>query len=168
MAFPSFTQFRRGTPLELAGGVRLTYDELTKLGLQDFYIRIIHEGLNRGDVPPSQLQSWLRALRSNDRALKRAVQAEIGALRVVPVAGVTSAGQGPARTRSRAERVVTLLSRGDHRQAVRDALAMRLTPVQVPAHTLRPGQAPEAHTVQAPERLAAKLITSGNWKSADC
>ena len=95
------------------------------------------------------------------------MQAEIESLRVVPAIDVKSAGQVPARTRSRAERVVTLLSRGDHRQAVRDARAMKLTPVQVPAYTLKPGQSPEAHTVQAPERLAAKLITSGNWKSVD-
>jgi hypothetical protein len=167
MSFPSFMQFRRGTPLELSSGMKVSYDALIKLGLQDFYVRILHDLASKDELTDKQLEKWLNALRSSNRDAQRAVKAELDARRVVPELKSEPSVAAPRRTRTRTEKVVRLMSRGDHRRAVREALGMKLTPVQVPAHTLKPGQSPEAHTVQAPESLARKLITSGDWKSVD-
>jgi hypothetical protein len=167
---PNFSQFRSGTPVVLPSGERVWYRELQGCGLQEFYIRIIHELARRAEVTKQQVNDWRTRAGSQDRRVAQAVRAELEARRPLPAApvqeaarqvGVKKARQG----RTKAEKVFSLVSRGDHKQAVKLAQGYALSPTPVPETALRPGQSAEAHTVRAPESVASKLITSGQWKT---
>lgn len=164
----SFSQFRTGTPLPLASGGQVSYTELKKSGLQDFYIRIVHDLAGRGKLTREQVSSIAARAASPDRRKQQEVRNELEALRPVPalVAPPPPARPPGARAAPRkTERVFELVSSGDHKQAVRLAEAYGLRPMQVPEASLRPGQSPDAHTVRATEAVASKLITSGGWKT---
>lgn len=183
MTTPSFTLFRSGTPISLTEGKQLNYAELKKTGLPDFYLRIIHEQAVQGKLTRAQLEGWIKRLSAKDRSGAGAVEAELEALRAAavgvgsPSADLPSTGR-PSTSRSgtstpapnkraRPERVISLVSRGDHKRALTTARDYGLHPMPVPQPALKPGQSPDAHTVQAVEGVASKLIVTGNWKTAE-
>ncbi len=165
---PNFSQFRAGTPVVLPSGERVFYRDLHGCGLQEFYIRIIHELARRAEVTKQQVNDWRTRAGSQDRRVAQAVRAELEARRPLPatpgeeVARPVSKG---GEKRAKAEKVFSLVSRGDHKQAVKLARSYGLSPTTVPEVALRPGQSAQAHTVRAPESVASKLITSGQWKT---
>ena len=165
---PSFSQFRSGKPVVLPSGERVFYRELQGCGLQEFYIRIIHELARRAEVTKQQINDWRTRAGSQDRQAAQAVRAELEARRPLPAGPVQEVAQPISKggqKRAKAEKVFSLVSRGDHKQAVKLARSCGLSPAPVPEAALRPGQSAEAHTVRAPEKVASKLITSGQWKT---
>ena len=164
MAAPNFSQFRSGTPVTLTSGETILYGELHKAGLQEFYIRIVHQLALRGVVTRSQVNDWLRRAASKDRHTARAVRAELEALQPTPVAAPSTPAE-PVRKRQQREKTFTLVSSGDHKQALKTAQSYGLRPTPVPTAALRPGQSPDAHTVRAQSGVASKLITTGQWKT---
>ena len=92
---------------------------------------------------------------------------------VMAAAALTPSGARAARTtprgsatgtrRGRAEKLLTLVSKGNHKEAVKAAKMYDLSPTQVAETALRPGQSAEAHVVKAPTKVASKLITTGYW-----
>ena len=168
MAKVSFSQFRTGTPLPLAAGGQVSYTELKKSGLPDFYIRIVHELALGGKLTREQVSSIVSRAASPDRRKQQEARNELEALRPAPALVAPPPPARPSGARpapKRAEKGFELVSSGDHKQAVRLAEAYGLRPVQVPERSLRPGQSPDAHTVRALEAVASKLITSGSWKT---
>jgi hypothetical protein len=163
---PTFSQFRTGTAVSLPADKQVSYAELKQAGLQDYYIRVIHELATQGKLERPRVDHWLRQLSAHDRFDEQAVRAELEGQRSAPV-GLTRSAPRQAPKRARTEPVHLLMSRGDHKQAVKKAQSYGLRPLPVPPNNLRPGQSPDAHTVQAPESVASKLITSGHWKTAD-
>ena len=165
---PNFSQFRSGTPLNPAGGGQVFYAELKKSGLQEHYLRIVHDLVGRGKLSREQLDAVIERAASSDRRKQQAVRAELEALRPPPAKVATPPPPKPnARAgRTKTEKVFGLVSSGDHKQAVKLAQSYGLHPVRVPEQELRPGQSPEAHMVRATEAVASKLITSGQWKTA--
>lgn len=164
----SFSQFRTGTPLPLASGGQISYSELKKSGLQDFYIRIVHDLAGSGKLTREQVSGLTSRAASSDRRKQQEARSELEAMRPAPALVAPPPPARPSGTRAaprRAERVFVLVSSGDHKQAVRLAEAYGLRPVRVPEASLRPGQSPDAHTVRATEAVASKLITSGGWKT---
>lgn len=168
MANLNFSQFRSGTPLELLSGGRVSYAELKQSGLQEHYLRIVHDLADRGKLTREQIDALKTRSASRDRREQQAVRTELEALRTPPARAVTPPPPKPnARVgRTKAEKVFELVSSGDHKQALKLAQSYGLHPVRVPAQALRPGQSSEAHTVRALEAVASKLITSGWWKTA--
>lgn len=166
MAPPNFSQFRSGTPVTLPSGEGVSHGELRDAGLQDYYVRIIHELAVRGEVTRSLVDDWLKRATSRDRHTARAVRAELDALRPTPVAAPTTLAE-PVRKRQQREKTFTLVSRGDHKQALRTAERYGLRPTLVATAALRPGQSADAHTVRAASGIASKLITTGQWKTED-
>lgn len=172
-ASPNFSQFRSGTPVVLPSGERVLYRDLQGSGLQDFYIRIIHELVRTGEVTKQQVNDWRTRAGSKDRRVAQAVRAELEARRPPPTAPAPVQAPSP-RTgvkkarggRTETEKLFSLVSSGDHKQAVKLAQSYGLTPTLIPETALRPGQSADAHTVRAPESAASKLITSGQWKTA--
>lgn len=167
---PNFSQFRSGTPVVLPSGERVWYRDLQGCGLQDFYIRIIHELARGAVVTKEQVNDWRARAGSRDRRVAQAVRAELEARRPLATVPPQAASERPVvkkarRGQAKAEKVFSLVSRGDHKQAVRLAQSYGLIPAPVPEGALRPGQSAEAHTVRAPENVASKLITSGQWKT---
>ena len=168
MAQPSFSQFRTGTPQPLAAGGQVSYTELKKSGLQDFYIRIVHDLAGRGKLTREQVSALTAKAASPDRRKQQEARSELEALRPAPALTAAPPPPRPAGARAapkRPERVFELVSSGDHKGAVRLAEQYGLRPVRIPERSLRPGQSPDAHTVRATEAIASKLITSGGWKS---
>ena len=163
----NFSQFRSGTPLNLATGGQVSYAELKTSGLQEHYLRIVHDLAGRGKLSREQIDTFIAQATSSDRRKQQAVRAELEALRTPPAKVVTplppKPNARPARTRT--EKVFELVSSGDHKQALKLAQSYGLSPVRIPQKALRPGQSPEAHTVRATEAVASKLITSGLWKT---
>ena len=160
----------------------MSYNEVQKSGLQEHYIRIIHKLITKGEVNKAQVDRWLKRAASQDRAESRKVRDELEATQPAPVASSapssassasTSGGARTARTavrgtftgakRGRAEKLLTLVSKGNHKEAVKAARTYDLSPTQVSQAALRPGQSAEAHTVKAPTKVASKLITTGYW-----
>lgn len=166
MTAPNFSQFRTGTPISLPADERVSYAELKSAGLQDFYIRIVHDLAVQGKLERAQVSDWIRRLSLSERSAGQAVRTELEAHRAASV-GLISRSASPTTKRAQAERVVLLVSRGDHKQAVKTARGYGLHPLPVPESALRPGQSAEAHTVRAAESVASKLITSGHWKTSD-
>lgn len=164
MATPNFSQFRSGTPIILSSGEAVSYSELREGGLQEFYVRIVHQLAFQGEVTRSQVDDWLRRAAAKDRHTARAVRAELEALQSTPVAAQTTLAE-PVRKRKQLEKTFTLVSRGDHKQALRTAESYGLKPTPVPTAALRPGQSADAHTVRASSGIASKLITTGQWKT---
>ena len=164
MATPNFSQFRSGTPVTLPSGKAVSYSELRGAGLQEFYIRIVHQLALKGEMTRSQVDDWLRRAAAKDRHTARAVRAELEARQPTPIA-VPSTGAEPVRKQKQNERTFTLVSSGDHKQAIRTAERYGLRPAPVPTAALRPGQSPDAHTVRATSGIASKLITTGQWKT---
>lgn len=165
---PNFSQFRSGTPVVLPSGERVWYRELQGCGLPEFYIRIIHELARRAEVTKQQVDDWRTRAGSQDRRVAQAVRAELEARRPLPATPTQEVAQPVSKggqKRAKAEKVFSLVSRGDHKQAVKLARSYGLSPTAVPEAALRPGQSADAHIVRAPERVASKLITSGQWKT---
>lgn len=167
MAKLNFSQFRSGAPLELLSGGRVFYAELKQSGLQEHYLRIVHDLVDRGKLTRKQIDAFIAQAASSDRRKQQAVRAELEALRTPPAKVVAPPPPKPnARTgRTKTERVFELVSSGDHKQALKLAQSYGLRPIQIPTSALRPGQSPDAHTVRALEAVASKLITSGQWKT---
>lgn len=163
---PTFSQFRTGIAIPLPADKQVSYAELKQVGLQDYYIRIIHELASQGKLERPQVDHWLRQLSVHDRFAEQAVRAELEGHRSASV-GLTRSAPQQAPKRTRTEAVYLLMSRGDHKQAVKTAQSYGLHPLPVPLNSLLPGQSPDAHTVRAAESVASKLITSGHWKTAD-
>ena len=180
MNVPSFSRFRSGTPAPFPSGESVSYNEVQKSGLQEHYIRIIHRLVTKGEVDKAQVDRWLKRAASQDRAEGRKVRDELEATQPVPIASAapssassTSTSGSTARTtargaftgakRGRAEKLLTLVSKGNHKEAVKAARTYDLSPTQVSQAALRPGQSAEAHTVKAPTKVASKLITTGYW-----
>ncbi len=151
-------------PLTLPSGEAVLYSELREAELQEFYIRIVHELANRGEVTRSQVDDWLKRAASRDRHIARAVRAELEALQPTPVAAPTTSVES-VRNRQPKEKTFTLVSSGDHKQALKTAKSYGLKPTPVPTAALRPGQSPDAHTLRAQSGIASKLITTGQWKT---
>lgn len=166
MATPNFSQFRSGTPVTLPSGETVSYGELRDAGLQEYYVRIIHELAIRGEVTRHQVDSWLKRAVSKDRHTARMVRAELEALHPTPTPAPTTSAE-PIRKRQQSEKIFTLVSRGDHKQALRVAERYGLRPTPVAPPKLRPGQSPDAHTVRATSGIASKLIITGQWKTED-
>ncbi len=167
---PNFSQFRSGTPLNLSEGGQVSYAELKKSGLQEHYLRIVHDLAGRDKLTRAQIGSLTARAASSNRREQQAVRAELEALRTPPAKVATPPPPKPnARTghsgRRKTEKVFELVSSGDHKQAVKLAQSYGLHPVQILEQALRPGQSPEAHTVRALGAVASKLITSGWWKT---
>lgn len=136
--------------------------------MPEFYIRIIHELARRAEVTKQQVDDWRTRAGSQDRRVAQAVRAELEARRPLPATPTQEVAQPVSKggqKRAKAEKVFSLVSRGDHKQAVKLARGYGLSPTAVPEAALRPGQSADAHTVRAPERVASKLITSGQWKT---
>ncbi|CAA9227890.1 MAG: hypothetical protein AVDCRST_MAG93-757 [uncultured Chloroflexia bacterium] len=150
--------------MTLPSGEAVSYSELRGAGLQEFYIRIVHQSALRGKVTRSQVDDWLGRAASRDRHTARAVRAELEALQPTPVAAPSPPAE-PVRKRQQREKTFTLVSSGDHKQAIRTAERYGLRPTPVPTAALRPGQSPDAHTVRAQSGVASKLITTGQWKT---
>lgn len=174
MTSPNFSQFRSGTPVILPSGERVSYKDLQGSGLQEYYIRIIHELARGAEVTKQQVNDWRTRAGSQDRRVAQAVRAELEARRPLPATPVQEVAERTVvktgikkarRGQTKAEKVFSLVSRGDHKQAVKLARGYGLTPVAVSEAALRPGQSADAHTVRAPESVASKLITSGQWKT---
>lgn len=166
MTRPNFSQFRTGTAITLPADKQVSYSELKQVGLQDFYIRVIHELAVQGKLERPQISDWIRRLSSHDRLAEQAVRAELEAHRSASV-GLARLDLKQVTKRARTERVFLLVSRGDHKQAVKAAQGYGLHPLPVAASSLRPGQSSDAHTVRVAESIASKLITSGHWKTSD-
>ncbi len=167
---PSFSQFRSSTPLNLATGGQVSYAELKQSGLQEHYLRIVHDLASRGKLSREQLDSVIERAASSDRRKQQAVRAELEALRSQPAKVAAPPPPKPTvrsgqNGRREAEKMFELLSSGDHKQAVKLAQSYGLHPIRVPEKALRPGQSPEAHTARAVSAIASKLITSGWWKT---
>ncbi len=183
MNVPSFSRFRSGTPAPFPSGESVSYSEVQKSGLQEHYIRIIHKLVTKGEVDKAQVNRWLKRAASEDRAESRKVRDELEATQPAPVVSAapssasSTSPSGGARTtrattrgstftgakRGRAEKLLTLVSKGNHKEAVKAAQTYALSPTQVSQAALRPGQSAEAHTVKAPSKVASKLITTGYW-----
>jgi hypothetical protein len=163
---PTFSQFRTGMVIPLPADKQMSYAELKQVGLQDYYIRIIHELASQGKLARPQVDHWLRQLSARDRFAEQAVRAELEGHRSASV-GLTRSAPQQSPKRTRTEPVHLLMSRGNHKQAVKTAQSYGLHPLPVPPNSLLPGQSPDAHTVRAAESVASKLITSGHWKTAD-
>ena len=162
----NFSQFRLGTPLELSSGGRVSYTELRQSGLQEHYLRIVHDLASRGKLTRQQIDAVIAQAASSDRRKQQAVRAELEALRPQPARTPTPPPPKPgARRSTKPEKVFELVSSGDHKQALKLAQSYGLRPNRVPEKSLRPGQSPDAHTVRATEAVASKLITSGWWKT---
>lgn len=73
-ATPIFSQFHSGTPVTLPSGEAVLYGELREAGLQEFYIRIVHQSALQGEVTRSQVDDWLRRAASKDRHTGRATR----------------------------------------------------------------------------------------------
>lgn len=179
MAQPGFSQFRAGAPLTLEGGGELRYEALKASTLQDHYIRILHTLASEQALNLAEIQSYLKRAASKEPGVAYAVRQEIEARRphkpeLVGVAAASrSAGTASSARRRTAEankaarvKRFKLVSSGNHKEALRLAQGYSLTPQPIPTAMLRPGQSPEAHTLEADERTASKLITTGYWKSA--
>ena len=163
---PNFSQFRSGTPLTLADGGQVAYTDLRQSGLQEHYIRIVHDLAGRGKLTREQIESFITRSASSDRRKQQTVKAELEALRPQPARTPTPPPPKPgARRSTKPEKVFELVSSGDHKQALKLAQSYGLRPNRVPEKSLRPGQSPDAHTVRATEAVASKLITSGWWKT---
>ena len=166
LSSPNFSQFRSGTPLTLADGGQVAYTDLRQSGLQEHYVRIVHELAGRGKLTREQIESFVTRSASSDRRKQQAVRSELEALRTPPARTPTPPPPKPgARRSTKPEKVFELVSSGDHKQAVKLAQSYGLRPVQIPASALRPGQSSDAHTVRATSAVASKLITSGGWKT---
>ena len=180
MTASSFSRFRSGTPAKFASGEQISYSELYKSGLQEHYLRIIYKLVTEDKVSKAQVQRWLERAASKDRAEGRKVRVELEATQPASVAAPTStssstalrAGSGRSgnaqsasatKKRGRSEKLLTLVSKGNHKEALKAAKSYDLSPTQVAQAALRPGQSAEAHTVQAPTSVASKLITTGYW-----
>ena len=181
MNVPSFSRFRSGTPAPFSSGESVSYSELQKSGLQEHYIRILHKLITKGEVTKAQVDRWLQRAASKDRTEGRRVRDELEATQPAPavpaassaasssaggtrVARTAARGSGATGTRrGRAEKLLTLVSKGNHKEAVKAARTYDLSPTQVAQTALRPGQSAEAHTVKAPTKVASKLITTGYW-----
>ena len=174
MNVPSFSRFRSDTPAPFPSGEKVSYSEIQKSGLQEHYIRIIHKLIAQGEVTKAQVDGWLRRAASGDRAEGRKVRDELEATQPAPVAAATSTSGGTGAAtprgggatgtrRGRAEKLLTLVSKGNHKEAVKTAKTYDLSPTKVAQTALRPGQSAEAHTVRAPTKVASKLITTGYW-----
>lgn len=150
--------------INLTADEQLSYRELREAGLQEYYIRVIHELAARKKITRRQVDDWLKRAASQDRHIARAARSEIESLKAKPTAPDT-AGAAPIAKRPKTEKMVTLVSRGDHKQAVRTARSFGLQPIPVALAALRPGQSPDAHTVQATTSVASRLITTGQWKT---
>ncbi len=163
MNVPSFSRFRSGTPAPFASGEQVTYSELQKSGLQEHYIRIIHKLISKGEVTKKQVNQWLGQAASKDRAVGRKVRDELEATQPAPATPSTpspfksgAAKAAPsAKKRNRAEKLLTLVSKGNHKEAVKAAQTYDLAPTQVSQTALRPGQSAEAHVVKAPTKVAS-------------
>ena len=163
---PNFSQFRSGTPLLLLGGGQVAYTELSKSGLADHYLRIVHDLAGHGKLTREQIESLVTRSASSDRRKQQAVKAELEALRPSPTRTSTPPPPKPgARRSAKPEKVFELVSSGDHKQALKLAQSYGLRPIRVPEKSLRPGQSADAHTVRATSAVAGKLITSGWWKT---
>ena len=179
MTAPSFSRFRSGTPAKFASGEQISYSELHKSGLQEHYLRIIYKLVTEDKVSKAQVQRWLERAASKDRTDSRKVRTELEATQPASVAAPTStpskatatgsSRSGSSRSapatkkRGRSEKLLTLVSKGNHKEALKAAKNYDLSPTQVAQAALRPGQSAEAHTVQAPTSVASKLITTGYW-----
>ncbi len=179
MNMPSFSRFRSGTALSYPSGQSVTYSEMEKSGLQEHYIRILHKLISKGEVDKAQVNTWLSRAASKDRAEGRKVRDELEATQPAPAIptpaakapGTLRSGQNRSGARStatgtkrgRAEKLLTLVSKGNHKEAVKAARTYDLSPTQVAEAALRPGQSTEAHVVKAPTKVASKLITTGYW-----
>ncbi len=108
------------------------------MGLQDFYIRVIHELAIQGKLERPQISDWIRRLSSHDRLAEQAVRAELERHRSASV-GLARPDSKLVTKRARIERVFLLVSRGDHKQAVKAAQGYGLHPIPVVASSLRPG-----------------------------
>ncbi len=169
-ANPNFSQFRLGTPLNLPSGGQVSYTELKESGLQEHYLRIVHDLAGRDKLSREQISSFITRAASSDRREQQAVRNELESLRTPPAKVVTlpppkPTTRGGQNSRRKAEKMFELVSSGDHKQAVKLAQSYGLRPVSVPEQALRPGQSPEAHRVRALGAVASKLITSGLWKT---
>ncbi len=138
MTHPSFSQFRIGTAIALPADKQVSYSELKQAGLQDFYIRVIHELAIQGKLERPQISDWIRRLSSHDRLAEQAVRAELERHRSASV-GLARSDSKLVTKRARIERVFLLVSRGDHKQAVKAAQGYGLHPIPVVASSLRPG-----------------------------
>ena len=146
----------------------MSYSELRKSNLQEHYLRIIYKLITEGEVKKAQVQRWLERAASEDRADVRKVRAELEATQPAPAATPEISKPKTTSTentkkRGRSEKLLTLVSKGNHKEALKAAQSYDLSPTQVAQTALRPGQSAEAHTVKAPSKVASKLITTGYW-----
>ena len=162
MTAPNFSKFRLGTPVTLPSGDTVSYRELHDAGLPEHYIRRLYKAAARAKVTRDQVDDWLKRAVSQDRRMVQKVKSELEALEPPPPAPAKTAPVG-VRRRKPSEKLVTLVSKGNHKQAVKVAESYGLTPVRINPTNLRPGQSAEAHTVQAVSPVAGKLITTGSW-----
>ena len=162
---PNFSRFRLGTPVTLPSGKTVTYQELSATGLPDHYIRRLFKGAVQGKVTRQQVDDWLKRAGSSDRRTVQKVKSELEALEPPLPAPPKTAPKG-VRRRKPSEKLITLVSKGNHKQAVKVAESYGLTPVRIAEANLRPGQSAEAHTVQATSLIAGKLITTGSWATS--
>lgn len=168
MATPNFSKFRLGDPLALEEGGHITYEKLESAGLQDYYIRIIYSQISKGKLDKTQLDDWLSRARSGDKVAGRVLRAELENLQPkAPVPVKNKPVKAATKKRVSREKMFTLHSKSNHKQAIKLAEEYHLTPVPLPKSALRPGQSEEAHSVQANSQIASKLITSGNWSTTD-
>ena len=167
MNVPSFSRFRSGTPAPFESGGQVTYSELQKSGLQEHYIRIIHKLITKGEVNKKQVTKWLGQAASKDRAVGRKVRDELEATQPAALTTPSPFKSGAAKAapskRRGAEKLLTLVSKGNHKEALKAAQSYDLSPAPVAETALRPGQSAEAHIVKAPTNVASKLITTGYW-----
>ena len=161
----NFSRFRSGTPVTLPSGATVTYQELRATGLPDHYSRRLFKAAVQGKVTRAQVDDWLKRAATDDRRALQKVKAELEALEPPPPAPPKTAPKG-VRRRKPSEKLVTLVSKGNHKQAVKVAESYGLTPVRIAPADLRPGQSEEAHTVRAVSFIAGKLITTGNWATS--
>lgn len=183
----SFRAFRDGQPLLLSDGASVTYERLRSAGLADYYARIVFEQARRGKLTGEQLDEWLEAakdpkqlvkLKNRMRSLAPAriggnmntLGAEDGAKGAKGgkggKGGARAGTGGGRRGRGRAgarEKRFTLVSRGDHGRAVTLAQAEELAPEPLAPGDAHEGVSPEALKVEAPEKVASRLITTGYW-----
>ena len=164
---PSFSRFRSGTPVRFPSGEQMTYSKLKESGLQEHYIRIVYGLITKEEVKKAQVERWLTQAASKDRAVGRQVRVELEARQpkpVIPAQPTSKLTDKVSLTRKRkSEKLLTLVSKGNHKEALKAAHDYNLSPIQIAEAALRPGQSADAHTVQAAPSVASKLITTGYW-----
>lgn len=160
----SFIQFRQGKPLGLSSGERVRYDQLRTAGLNDHQARAVYIQA-QDKLDRATLDNWIEDLNHPQRKVKRTqLLNDIVNKKTHPAQTAVQTSPKARRGKRRAKRY-TLYSRSNHLEAKKRAKLAGLHPEPI-GGKVPSGISSDALRVEAEEKTASSLITTGYWTTA--